>query len=200
MEGVGRNPGSRRYRKPSRRPSTGTKRAGKASKAAEEEVRTAVEPWLRDQRKSLTTRFSPTSSRSGGMLGVDPPQSLDQVADPSWLTAAVGASAPVSESFRSRESAGRDQDAEPASLRAERDRRGTTSSPRIGRLLPRASLVREAKRLFDAGSIDQGRCPLCGQTMDHKNLARRIESALVEVMEASRDLRALPRSGRSADR
>ena len=57
-----------------------------------------------------------------------------------------------------------------------------------GRLLPRASLVREAKRLFDAGSIDQGRCPLCGQTMDHKNLARRIESALVEVMEASRDL------------
>jgi hypothetical protein len=55
------------------------------------------------------------------------------------------------------------------------------------RLLPRASLVREAKRLFEAGAIDKGRCPLCGQTVDEQNLARRIESALVELMEASRD-------------
>ena len=56
------------------------------------------------------------------------------------------------------------------------------------RRLPRASLVREAKRLVETGSIDKGRCPLCGQTVDHKTLVRRIESALVEMMEASRDL------------
>ena len=56
------------------------------------------------------------------------------------------------------------------------------------RLLPRASLVREAKRLFESGSIDKGRCPLCGQKVDGERLAQRIESALVEVMEASRDL------------
>ena len=31
------------------------------------------------------------------MLGVDAPQSLDQVTDPSWLTGAVGASARVPE-------------------------------------------------------------------------------------------------------
>ena len=48
------------------------------------------------------------------------------------------------------------------------------------RLLPRASLVREAKRLFEARSIEEGRCPLCGQKVDEKALARRIESALVE--------------------
>jgi hypothetical protein len=48
--------------------------------------------------------------------------------------------------------------------------------------------VREAKRLFEAQSIEAGRCPLCGQKVDQKVLARRIESALVEVMEASRDL------------
>ena len=56
------------------------------------------------------------------------------------------------------------------------------------RLLPRASLVREAKRLVDTHSIDTGRCPLCGQKVDHKVLARKIESALEDVMEASRDL------------
>ena len=56
------------------------------------------------------------------------------------------------------------------------------------RLLPRASLVREAKRLLEARSIEAGRCPLCGQNVDEKVLARRIESALVEMMEATRDL------------
>src|SRR4029453_7454830 len=56
------------------------------------------------------------------------------------------------------------------------------------RLLPRASLVREAKSLFESEAIEGGRCPLCGQKVDQKVLARRIESALVEMMEASRDL------------
>ena len=36
------------------------------------------------------------------------------------------------------------------------------------RLLPRASLVREAKRLLEAQSIEAGRCPLCGQKVDQK--------------------------------
>src|SRR4029453_2762520 len=56
------------------------------------------------------------------------------------------------------------------------------------RLLPRASLVREAKRLFETGSGDKGRCPLCGQTGDDNSRAQKIETALVDVMEASRDL------------
>ena len=56
-----------------------------------------VEPWLRDPRKSATRRFSPTSSRSARCSVSNPPQTLDQVVDPSWLTAAVGASAAASE-------------------------------------------------------------------------------------------------------
>src|SRR5262249_24195062 len=56
------------------------------------------------------------------------------------------------------------------------------------RLLPRASLVREGKRLLEAQSIEPGRCPLCGQKVDVKSLARRIESALDDMMEAARDL------------
>ena len=91
---------------------------------------------------------------------------------------------------RSRESPGRNQ--ERSRLRTSTgacSKRGTSSwSSDRARLLPRASLVREAKRLFEAQSIEAGRCPLCGQKVDQKVLARRIESALVEMMEASRDL------------
>jgi energy-coupling factor transporter ATP-binding protein EcfA2 len=161
----------------------------KASKAAEEEVRTYHRALASGSAEVTRDSVLANLQQICGMLRVDPPNSLDQVVDPSWLTAAVGASAPVSEAS--------DRDSVLAEIK-------TLSPPAFeqsaivawnelvgsdrARLLPRASLVREAKRLFDTGSIDQGRCPLCGQTMDPKNLARRIESALVEVMEASRDL------------
>ncbi len=124
-----------------------------------------------------------------GMLGVDPPASLDQIADPSWLTDAVGASASGSDHS--------DRDTLLAEIKTLNtpalDRRAVEAwndlvSSDLARRLPRASLVREAKRLVETGSIDKGRCPLCGQTVDYKTLVRRIESALVEMMEASREL------------
>ena len=95
------------------------------------------------------------------MLGADPPQSLDQVIDPSWLTAAVGASASVSEAFRARELSrprSRHSTRQPSTQRTVEAWNDLVSSDRA-RLLPRASLVREAKRLFETGSIDKGRCP-----------------------------------------
>ncbi len=161
----------------------------KASKTAEEEVRV--------YRRALSSGADTVSEETVldslrqicELLGVDPPQSLDQVAEPSWITAAAGASANVSAS------SGREN------LLAEI---GAITAPDFNksvfeawnklvvsdraRLLPRASLVREAKRLFEAQSIEAGRCPLCGQKVDQKVLARRIESALVEMMDASRDL------------
>ena len=124
-----------------------------------------------------------------GVLGVEAPQSLDHVVDPSWLTAAIGASTRVPE--------GSDREgllAEIKGLSAPAfDRRAIEAwndlaTSKRARLLPRASLVREAKRLYDTGWGDKGHCPLCGQTVDDKSLAREIERALVEVMEASRDL------------
>ncbi len=133
------------------------------------------------------------------MLGVDPPRSLDQVVDPAWLTAAVGASASVSEASE-RESLL----AEIKTLTAPAfDRRAVdawndlVSSDRA-RLLPRASLVREAKRLFEAGSIEKGRCPLCGQTVDHKSLARSIETRAGRSDGGVPGSRARPRSRRPA--
>jgi hypothetical protein len=55
------------------------------------------------------------------------------------------------------------------------------------RLLPRATLVREAKRLVDAKALD-GRCPVCGQSVTEKELAKKIERALADVLEASQEL------------
>ncbi len=161
----------------------------KRSKAAEEEAMTYQRALASGSDEVGRDTVLSNLQEICRMLGVDPPQSLEQVDDPSWLTAAVGASASVSEAS-DRESflAEIKTLAAPAfderALKAWND---LVSSDRA-RLLPRASLVREAKRLFETGSIDKDHCPLCGQKVDGKTLARRIEEALVEVMEGSRDL------------
>jgi energy-coupling factor transporter ATP-binding protein EcfA2 len=161
----------------------------KASKAADEEVRV--------YRRALSSGADTVSEETVlanlrqicELLGVEPPQSLDQVVEPSWITAAVGASANVAAS------SGRENLlAEIGALKAPDFNKTVFESWNTlvvsdrARLLPRASLVREAKRLFEAQSVETGRCPLCGQKVDQTVLARRIESALVEMMEASRDL------------
>jgi energy-coupling factor transporter ATP-binding protein EcfA2 len=161
----------------------------KKSKAADEEARTYQRALASGSQAASQETVLANLQEICRMLGVDPPQSLDQVEEPSWLTAAVGASASVSEAS-DRESflaEIKTLSAPAVDQRAVDEWNELVSSDRA-RLLPRASLVREAKRLFETGSIDKGHCPLCGQKVDHKTLARRIESALVEVMEASRDL------------
>ena len=161
----------------------------KQSKLAEEEVRTYARALASGSGDVDHATVLANLQQICEMLGVDPPQSLEQVVDPSWLTAAVGASAAVAEA------SGRESLlTEIRTLRAPAfDRRTVAAwndlvSSGRAQLLPRASLVREAKRLFDTGSVEKGHCPLCGQSVDTKSLARRIERALVEVMEASQDL------------
>jgi energy-coupling factor transporter ATP-binding protein EcfA2 len=161
----------------------------KKSKAVEEEARTYQRALASGSNDVSHDTVLSNLQEICRILGVDPPQSLEQVDDPSWLTAAVGASAAVSEasdreSFLAEIKTLSVPAFDERALKAWND---LVSSDRA-RLLPRASLVREAKRLFETGSIDKGHCPLCGQKVDGKTLARRIEDALVEVMEASRDL------------
>ncbi len=161
----------------------------KTSKAADEEVRVYRRALAADADTVTEAAVLANLQQICGMLRVKSPQSLDQVIEPSWIAAAVGASASVSAS------------SDRESLLTEINALGTPDfdkdvfaawnalvSSERARLLPRASLVREAKRLLEAQSIEAGRCPLCGQKVDAKVLARRIESALVEVMEAARDL------------
>ena len=161
----------------------------KTSKAAEEEVRVYRRALSADAPTVTEEAVLANLQQICGMLSVKPPQSLDQVVDPSWITAAVGASASVSAS------------SDRENLLAKITALGTPTFDREvfaawnalvssdrARLLPRASLVREGKRLLEAQSIEPGRCPLCGQKVDVKALARRIESALDDMMEAARDL------------
>jgi recombinational DNA repair ATPase RecF len=161
----------------------------KTSKAAEEEVRVYRRALSSDAGTVTEEAVLANLQQICGMLGVSPPQSLAQVVEPEWITAAVGASASASASS--------DRENLLAKINAlatpEFDQdvlaawNALVSSDRA-RLLPRASLVREAKRLLEAQSIEAGRCPLCGQKIDEKKLAKRIESALVDMMESARDL------------
>jgi energy-coupling factor transporter ATP-binding protein EcfA2 len=161
----------------------------KTSKAAEEEARVYRRALSADAGTVSEESVLANLQQICGMLRVKPPQSLDQVVEPSWITAAVGTSASVSASS-DRENLLSDLSALDS---PEFDRdvfagwNALAASDRARRL-PRASLVREAKRLLESESIDAGRCPLCGQKADLKALARRIESALVEMMEAAQDL------------
>src|SRR5437867_4632618 len=161
----------------------------KKFKGAEEETRTYLRALASGSNEASEDTVLANLQEICRMLGIDPPQTLDQVADPSWITAAAGASASVSEaSDRQSFLAEIKTLSTPAfDQRAVQAWNDLVTSDRA-RLLPRASLVREAKRLFETGSIDKGHCPLCGQTVDEGNLARSIEHALVEVMQASRDL------------
>lgn len=161
----------------------------KLSKSADDEVRS--------HRLALATGSAEPSEDSllAGLqdicrrLGVEPAESLEQAVEPSWLTAAVGASAAVADP-----SARESLLAELRTLRPPSLDRGAVagwndfvSSGRT-RFLPRAAFVREAKRLIETGTIDKGHCPLCGQKMDEGILAKSIETALVDVLEASRDI------------
>jgi energy-coupling factor transporter ATP-binding protein EcfA2 len=161
----------------------------KIAKTAEEQVRTHERALASGSEKVTADTVLANLQQICAMLRVDAPQNLEQVANPSWLSAAIGASAPVSEASE-RESLLAEIKAlsTPAFDRRAIDAWNALVSSERARLLPRASLVREAKRLFESGAIEKGHCPVCGQTIDDRKLARRIETALVEMMEASRDL------------
>jgi energy-coupling factor transporter ATP-binding protein EcfA2 len=161
----------------------------KTSKTAEEEVRVYRRALAGDADTVTDDTVLANLQQICGMLGVALPQSLDQVVEPSWITTAVGASAGVSPSS--------DRDSLLADINALEtptfDKNAFAAWNKLvssdrARQLPRASLVREAKRLFESQSIEAGRCPLCGQKVDQAALARKIESALVEMLEANRDL------------
>ena len=164
----------------------------KKSKVAEEEARTYERALASGSAEVNDESVLANLQEFCRMLRVDRPRSLEQVVDPSWLTAAVGASASLSEaSDRESVLAAIENLAAPPFDRRPLDAWNELVSSDRARLLPRASLVREAKRLFEAGSIEKGRCPVCGQKVDRKTLARRIEAALVEMMEASNELERL---------
>lgn len=125
------------------------------------------------------------------LLNVDPPQSLDRVIEPSWLTEAVGASTATAEPSERETLLTELKSLKTPALDASLlERWNALVSSERARILPRASLVREASRLLETQTIE-GRCPVCGQSIDEKVLARRIEKALADMMDVSRELEEL---------
>lgn len=126
-----------------------------------------------------------------GLLKVEPPQSLDDVVEPSWLAAAVGASA-AGAGPSERDSLLTEVKSLSAPTLDAKTLEGWNAlvSSKRARLLPRVSLVREAQRLLETQSAD-GRCPVCGQAVDQRKLARKIESTLADLMEVSQELEEL---------
>jgi energy-coupling factor transporter ATP-binding protein EcfA2 len=121
-----------------------------------------------------------------GLLGVDPPQSLDRVLDPDWMASiAVPPSGPTD--ARDALLAEITRLDLPALDRKALDAWNALVSSEKARALPHASLIQEAKRLLASAAID-GHCPLCGQAVDETELARRIEGTLLSLMEATREL------------
>jgi len=164
----------------------------KLSKAGDEEVRAYRRALASGSDEVSDDMVLGSLQQICTMLGVDPPRTLDQVVDPSWMTAVVGASAAVSKgSDRERLLAEIKTLSPPAFDRRAVDEWNELVSSDRAKLLPRASLVREAKRLFETGSTDKGRCPLCSQKVDDNSLAQSIERALADVMAASRDLESV---------
>lgn len=160
----------------------------KESKAAEEQVQSYRRALATGDEQVTHETVLSNLQQICGMLGVEPPESLDQAADPAWLNGAVGT--------RSAGPEPSDRDSVLSDLRTLSapafDKRALESwnallASKRARLLPRASLVREAKRLVDARAID-GRCPVCGQPVDEKELSKKIEKALLDVLEASQEL------------
>ena len=160
----------------------------KESKSAEEQ--------LQSFRQALASGDGPVTDESVlanlqqicGMLNVEAPRTLDQAIDPFWLTTAIGASAPNSEST-DRETLLAEMkalDTPVADVKRLEGWNALVTSDRA-ELLPRATLVREAKRLVEARAIG-GHCPLCGHSVNEKELAKKIERALADVLGASQEL------------
>ncbi len=126
-----------------------------------------------------------------GLLKVEPPTSLDEVIEPSWLEAAIGASAAgAGPSERDSLLAQLKTLSAPALDAKTLEGWNALVSSKQARLLPRVSLVREAQRLLESQSVD-GRCPVCGQAIDQRKLARKIETTLTDLMEVSQELEQL---------
>jgi energy-coupling factor transporter ATP-binding protein EcfA2 len=159
----------------------------KQAKAAEERVQSYRRALASEGEAVTEDTVLANLQQICSLLGVDPPRSLDDI-DSSWIMAAVGASTGGAEPSH-RESLLSEVRTlnSPIVDTNTLDAWNALVSPERAKILSRVSLVREAKRLFETGSIE-GRCPLCGQAVDERQLALRIESALVEMMEASQSL------------
>jgi energy-coupling factor transporter ATP-binding protein EcfA2 len=119
-------------------------------------------------------------------LGVDVPESLDAVADPSWLGAVTGESralaAPKLETLSATVAALCEPALDDAAVRGWN---ALVSSERAAGL-SRLALLREADALLAKGP--HSRCPVCGQKVTAAQLASQIREALAGLLESAGEM------------
>lgn len=158
----------------------------KQAKAAEEHLQSCRRALASEGQETTDETVLSNLQQICGMLGVAPPGSLAEVLDPRWITTVAGVPAtPTSdrESFLAEVEKLETKSAEKSALEAWN---ALVASERA-HVLPRASLIQEAKRLLETTPFD-GHCPLCGRPVDEKELARKIEASVLAMMDARREL------------
>jgi DNA repair exonuclease SbcCD ATPase subunit len=117
-------------------------------------------------------------------LGVNVPESLEQVSEPSWLSSVVG-SAEGGSKVESLAAAVAGLLRPSLDLEPVRAWNALVSSEQA-KDLARLALYKDADTLLSASSAEH--CPLCAQPVDGKKLAARIRNVLKGLLEASREL------------
>jgi energy-coupling factor transporter ATP-binding protein EcfA2 len=117
-----------------------------------------------------------------GALGVAVPDSLAQVADPSWLHGVVGesAGAPRLESLSSSAAGLTAPELDDKAVRAW----NKVASAPGGKDLSLLTLFQDAEALLSAASSPDS-CPLCGQKIPADKLAKRVRTTLAGLLESS---------------
>ena len=200
MEGPGRNPRPGRNRESSRRSSTGAKRAAQGMQSRRgtgPNLRAGPELGIRESHRRLDSVEPPADLR---MLGVDPPQSLDQCGRSCVAHHSDWRHCCRFRDVRSRKRSCRDQDIERADLRpAVLSKRGMTSWPLNGRGCCHARRWCARPNAFSTRvRSTRDTAPSADRRSMHKSLARRIETRAGRSDGGIPSPRTLPRPGRPA--
>lgn len=129
-------------------------------------------------------------------LGVDVPESLEKVSEPTWLASVVGGSegstAPKIEVLTASlaDLSPPNVDLEP--IRAWNELVSSESTKDLARL----TLYRDADGLFSSSPAFD-RCPLCAQPVDGKKLAGQVRETLAGLLETSREMDRAGENARS---
>jgi energy-coupling factor transporter ATP-binding protein EcfA2 len=157
----------------------------KQAKAAEDRIATARRAISSGDAILSEDALLETLQQICRGLGIDVPESLSQVADPSWIAAIAGesAGAPKLEMLSSTAAGLRAPVMEERAIAAW----NASVSSQGGSDLSLLTLFRDADALL-ASSPRPESCPLCGQTVSGDALATRVREVLTGLLESSREM------------
>src|SRR6185295_8124760 len=154
-------------------------------KAAEEQVQSLRTPLGGEGDEAVLASLQQVC----GLLGVEPPDTLDRVLDPAWLLGVTSAAPPAGSSREGLAAEVAGLQVPPAIDKKVLDAWNRQAGSEAAKALPQLALLEEGQKVL-AAAPGGGKCPLCGQKVSEKELAKRIETTLTSLLSATRDLNA----------